>query len=205
MFMLDIETTGIDPETEDLLQIALIEMVPTGTGFYHPGKQFNLFQGTKRYPESEFANTHMAGLYATCRETPVKSSAEIRAQILDFYSLCDPETPPEQTRICGWNASSFDLPFLVKKRCLRPPGYEQVDGKDVEVGDYSYRIYEMGGAVAIAVDVLRIPAEDRKAFLDRALQSDPVDISLPPGGEHNAVFDCYRQIKMVNGLIALLR
>src|SRR5690606_39907279 len=94
-------------------------------------------------------------------------------------------------------------PFLVAKGCLHPSKYETgPDGKDVRVGDFHYRIYELGGAVSLAQNVLGY--SDRQALTEAAREAYP-ELELPEGKEHDAIYDCYRQLRMLNGLIRMTR
>ena len=201
--MIDIESTGIDPKVEDLLQVALLE-IDFVDGYWHPGRSFNLFVHTDRKPTTEFALEHQQGLYDECSRAMKRSMPEIREAVLEFFALCG-LTPPKDVFFAGWNASNFDVPFLVEKRVLRPPTYETVNGKDVMVGDFHYRVYELGGAVGLVQDVLQETLEEgRKKMTERALDAAPGP-ELGNGIQHDALYDCYRQTRILNGLIALVR
>lgn len=200
-FMLDIETTGIDPTKEDLLQIGML-VLDFKDGFWHPGAAFRLDQGTRRQPESEFAKKHMVELYESCNRLDVLPAETLRKEVTDFFRQHG-GTGSKDTFLVGWNASNFDVPFLVHKGALVPNTYETgPDGKDVMVGDFHYQIYEIGGALSLAMDVLN--RTDRKALVEEALTAYP-EIQMPEGKQHDALYDCYRQARILNGLIRLTR
>lgn len=198
-FMIDIETTGVDPKKDDLLQIGLLEATFGTDGFWHPGRKLELLQHTDRKPESEFAKEHMAELYEVCNRAPLWKPEDLRWMILKFFKDCGAEPP--MVFLMGWNASGFDIPFLISKGILVPSNYEQVDGKEVMRGDFHYRVYELAGAIALICDAKSL--ERKKVISEAEAFSDK--IQLPHGKEHDAVFDCFKQLKILNGLIALAR
>lgn len=198
-FMIDIETTGIDPEKEDLLQIGVLELDFTN-GFWIPGRSIEILQHSRAQPMSEFAKKHMASLYARCNEAPWLSPGTIRLSLISFFESCG-ITPPG-IYMMGWNASNFDLPFLFHHKCLIPSYYAQdASGKDIQMGDTHYRVYEIGGAVSLAQNALGY--EERKGVIEDAKLEYELD--LPVGKEHDAIWDCYNQTKLLNGLIRLVQ
>lgn len=201
-FMIDIETTGIDPKTEDLLQIGVLEL-DFVHGFWRPGRNLEINIHTDREPASEFAKQHMAALYKKCNESGwIAPPDYIRQTLLRFFTLCGAESP--NVYVMGWNASNFDIPFLCHKGVLVPTKYVTgPDGKDTMVGDFHYRIYELGGAISLAADVLGVPDKERSELCKQAEAAGDM-IQLPEGKEHDALFDCYKQAKILNGLIALI-
>lgn len=199
-FMIDIETTGIDPTREDLLQVGILEL-DYAEGFWRPRRSIEFEQHTGRKPESAFAKAHMTALYEKCNRAPYASPENLRKAILAFFRACGAESP--NVYLMGWNASNFDIPFLVHHRLLVPSSYQMgPDGKDVMVGDFHYRIYELGGSVSLAQNVLGY--EDRNKPLEDAKAAYP-EIELPEGKQHDALYDCYAQTQLLNGLIRLVR
>ena len=134
-FHLDIETTGIDPNKEDLLQIGVVH-VRLKDGFWQIGNRFVIHQGTDRRPESEFAKKHMVAMYDACNKLGKLSPETIRAELNGFFRSCG-STGVQDTFLMGWNASNFDIPFLVNKGILVQNTYAPgPDGKDIMVGDF---------------------------------------------------------------------
>lgn len=199
-FMVDIETTGVDLAKDEILQVAFLELNFDGK-FWVPGKSLNLFQHTEREPESEFAKTHMAKLYAFCKTVEAPPVEAQREQILKFFRECGAE-PPMGVFLAGHNAPTFDIPFLVRDGFIQPNHYVTLDGKDVMVGDFHYRKFDLNSAIEFVVDST---GGDRKTILELAsnLKVGPqFDI---PGDAHDALADCYSQTKLWNGLLALSR
>lgn len=197
--MIDIEATGIDHAKEDLLSIGLLEADWDGKRWL-AGASKEWFVHTDREPESQFAKEQMAELYAKCRAAPVLTTERLRWEVLEFLRSHG-TTGATDTYFMGWNASNFDLPFLVAKGILVPSSYATVDGKDQQVGDYHYRVYEMGGAISLAQNVKE---EEREKLIERAREALPV-LDSPAGKKHDALHDCYTQLHLLNGLIQICR
>jgi hypothetical protein len=209
-FMIDIEATGLGWE-ESLLQVAILECrfgyespgmeQNYGDRLWWPGRSLNLFQRYEGEPKSEFARTQMEHVYSKCKMTPEFGNDQLRHLILSFLKECGAETRDDVV-FMGWNASDFDIPFLCRKGILDRPGYKQVEGKDVATGDYNYRIYGLSGAVYMASDVLNM---EREALLKRADDPQTNGFTMPPGRAHDALYDCYAQLRTLNGLLQLLK
>jgi hypothetical protein len=200
-FHIDIETTGIDPHTEELMQIGVLE-VDFVEGFWRPNRSLEIIQRTKRKPESDFAREHMHELYRRCNEAPYHKPQDIRSTLLEFFAVCGALSP--NVYLMGWNASNFDVPFLVHNGCLRPTRYEKGgDGKDILVGDFHYRIYEIAGAIGLVQNVLKLERKEAIGAAERMLPP----FALPSGlaaKDHDALYDCYKQTHLLNGLIAMM-
>lgn len=190
--MIDIETTGVDPRKEEVLQIALIEMNFLG-GFWEKGKTFNFFQHTDRKPTSKFALDHMKEIYDKCSKSPKVPAADVRQKMLAFFSECGSDAP--NIFFAGWNAGIFDVPFLEHHGYLVPAKYEN----DKLVGDCHYRIYEISGALNLVANVKG--NNEINTILREAQKMSP----KLEGSRHDALFDCERQMHIMNALIKMLR
>jgi uncharacterized protein YprB with RNaseH-like and TPR domain len=193
LFMLDIETTGVDPLQEEVLQIAMLEMNFDGE-FWQKGKTFNFFQNTLREPTTKFAKDHMQEIYAKCRMAPLVKPEEVRQKIISFCRECGAEPP--NIFFCGWNAGIFDLPFLSHHGYIQPAKYIN----DKLVGDCHYRIYELSGALQLLANI-------RGSNEVNPLIKESHKLVPPPkeGARHDALFDCERQLTILNGLIKMGR
>ncbi len=210
-FMIDIETTGVNQETDEILEIGIVEIenvsMTNGAYWYLTGRQFHKVLHSNRQPESEFAKKHMTALYELCNDTPESENYEkARREIFQFIHPNDWNDEfkehSEPKLFMGWNASNFDMPFMFNKGLLRPSYYTQVNGKETLCGDVHYRIYEQTGSVQLLSDVTGL---DRKTIEVLAMDLNPTNIKLPEGKEHDALYDCYKQIIMQNGLIKIGR
>lgn len=204
-YMLDIETTGVDKDNDEILQVACISL-DFIAGFWRARDIYKKKLHSKRQPESEFAKKHMSKLYAECNEIPETENLYLLSVGLrrfihrGTYAWNEAPTPKF---FMGWNASNFDLEFLFRKKVLTPSFYHLKDGKEVLGGDAHYRVYEQTGAIQLLSDSTGL---SRKVLLDLALEMVPEEVRLPVESmSHDAEDDCKYQINMMNGLIALAR
>lgn len=204
LFMIDIESTGVDQENDDIIEIGIVKMIKSQCGFYVASQLGNYHRilHTNKKPVSKFAIEHMKDLYEKANNACQASASEVRDDIVSWLKL-NGATGAKDVMFCGWNSSTFDTPFMVKKGYLIPSGY---DADDNQIGDFHYRPYEISGAIELAGDVL---GYSRKTVLSMAKDSsDSMDHRfrmLPDGKSHDAIYDCYDQIKMLNGLIKITR
>lgn len=204
IFMVDIETTGVDFIRDDILQIAILALEQNKNGYWEPDALFEKHLKTDKLPKDPFALTYMGPLYAKSREIPdFEFPHAVRGEIKGWLAQ---QGAFNMAIPCGHNAAAFDLPFLFGKGYAKPPAY---DSNNVPSGDFHYRVYELNGSINILSDILRV---DRKVVLQTALERGEHSPYLPkmpellPGRrEHDAVFDCYKQTKILNGLICLGR
>lgn len=199
--MIDIEATGIDPAREELLSVGILEVEWNGN-FWVAGRGREWIVRYEGEPQSEFAKEHMVELFRKCNDAPLLTTERLRWEVLEFLRSCGPKGC-DDTYFMGWNCSNFDLPFLIAKGVLQAGRYETIDGKDKMVGDFHYRIYEMGGAVSLTQNVKSY--KDRGKLLADARDMDVEPKAFPPGKQHDALYDCYTQLKTLNGLIKIAR
>lgn len=195
-FMIDIETMGVDFKADDIIQIGILEVTKNADGYHVPGRSFMRTLHTEQKPKNDWIATNHKDLLPICYKTEYASPVEIRAHILSFFQKCGVNT---RAQLMGLNAATFDIPYLVEKKYLVPPGS---DDAAIANGDYHYRIYELRGAISVASDVLKL---DDKNLLRSATNYAPNLFELPAGKKHEALYDCYKQLQTLNGLIYLLR
>ncbi len=206
-FMVDIETTGVERGKDKILQVGLVEIKFDGAFWIPTGREFERTLHYAGQPENEFAKKHMTALYKKCNETPTSETAEkIGKELRQFIHPFGCEYGPdfvEPKFFIGWNASNFDMPFLFDAGMLTPSYYKAVEGgKERLCGDAHYRIYEQTGSVQAICDITGL---DRKTIETLAMDLNPTGTQLPKGKEHDALYDCYKQIIMQNGLIKIGR
>lgn len=179
--MLDIETTGIDFNKNQVLQICFLELFKNKSNQYVPGRMFNRLLNYDGYSAEEWARKNNADLLDKCSKVPYQAPVVVKCEILNFFNQCN-KGSDEKPGIMGLNVGSFDLPFLKHHGFLGPE-------------DYHYRVYELRGAYNLATDVLGPAAlkdiGNACAWLD-----------LPVGKAHDGMWDCYNQLKTLNGIIA---
>jgi oligoribonuclease (3'-5' exoribonuclease) len=181
-FMLDIETMGIDPVADDVLEIAILE-VDLVEGIYKPGRAYQRTLHSSQKTQNEWILNHHKELMKRCMKVPFTTPDKVRAEILSFFKKCVQEGPAV---LIGLNLGSLDIPFLLAKGFLQK-------------GDYSYRVYEMTGAIALIQDAL-----DMKR--DQVFKTaNELGGSEPDGKKHEAIYDCYSQLRTLNGLLSMVR
>lgn len=189
-FMIDTETTGLDPQKDDVIQIGLVEMRWDGN-FWKIGetiKEFLLY--TDREPADDFAKKFMGPLYERCRRRGVSyKPEELRDRILQVFKKRG------IYHLAGKNLGNFDLRFLEAKGYLLE-------------GDYHYRLYDLTGAMALVSDVLNLEENDDR-LRGLTLEAYARDVVAAPLQEehkaHDAISDSIAQIQTLNGLIEMLR
>lgn len=200
--MVDIETTGTDQKTCEILQLGFLELNPTTIigrkVYWKPGKSLEITQHSDAQPTSKFALEHQVELYKVCNDSPPKPVELCRGLILKFFSECEVQIPDEVFLI-GKNLSGFDVPLLVRDGYLKPPVTRPED--NTLEGDYHYRLKEMSGFIFGAQCLLGV--EDHYELLKTAYDMYP-EIYMSEGGEHFALHDCYHQARELNGLIRML-
>lgn len=225
-FMIDIETTGVVRGKDKVLQVALVEIDFDGCYWIPTGRNFERTLHYPGQPESEVAKEHMAALYKKCNEAPESLDTKVVGfEVRDFIHTMykkegkilrsqDKSIPDQVIKVdvpyidttpkffMGWNASNFDMPFMFDSGMLTPSSYAMVNGKETLVGDAHYRIYEQTGALQCVSDQTGL---SRDLVQKIAAELNPTEIKLPEGKEHDALYDCYKQIIMMNGLISLGR
>jgi hypothetical protein len=184
-YMIDIETSSIKPDEGEILQIGVLELLLDKSGYYTPARSMEkTLHFDQIVTDPWILNTHKE-LLPKCKDTPFQSAPEVRAELLAFFQRCNGNDP---VFLMGLNASAFDIPWLHAKGYLKP-------------GDTHYRTYELSGAYALTQTVMNY---DRKTFFKSAENSCEW-VTMPQGQEHTALFDCYKQLKTLNGCIKILR
>lgn len=208
LYMVDIETTGVRRGKKDkILQIGALEIMKSAAGFWFPVREFEEILHYPGQPETEFAKNHMAALYERCNKAPVGFDEYfVGCEFRDWLHEKEirKEIPKTVKQFMGWNASNFDLEFLFDFEILERSHYvlNPETGKEELKGDAHYRVYEQTGAIELLKDVTGF---SRELVLKMAEEVNPVPVELPKGKEHDALYDCFKQVNMMNGLIALGR
>jgi len=196
-FMLDIETMGTDKTSDDIIEIGILELNRDKHGFYQPGRTFSKVLCTDQKPKNDWIATTHKDLLRLAGTGKSPAPGLVRSHILEFFNECG---VTELAQIMGMNVAGFDLPFMVQKGYLVPPQNGGVN--NVTAGDYHYRVYELKGAFNVAQDVFGV---DSKELFKRAERASPTTYLPANGRPHTALYDCYKQLNTLNGVIALLR
>lgn len=196
-FVTDCETTGTDPESDDVLQIAFLEVEFDGE-YWVPGKEFEEFIHTKKEPDYDWAKENLSDVYKKAQTSKKTKYGEVHRDIIEFFKKCGASLP---VNLIGYNITVFDLNFYESKGLLKKLSRDKED-KEKKVGDYHYRVYEMAGVIEFAENFF---LENRNEIVKRAINIDKT-IVLPSGrNSHDALYDCYQNIKVLNGIIKMFR
>lgn len=200
--MVDIETTGNDIDTVEILNIAMVSCSMSEDGYWIPGAAANIFIHTDINPSTNFAKEKQGELYRICRETPVFTKEYLKEIVQKFLRHHDPNSLGPH-HFMGWNAAGFDMPLLVKYGLLTAPKYISQGTEDVLVGDFHYRILDVQSIYNFLKNIWAMP----EGKFDELLESfeDVPKVQSDPAQKHFALNDCYRQIDTLNRLIRLMR
>lgn len=195
----DIECEDTIVGESDILQIAFLELVRNDGGYWIPGKHFNKLIHTGKKPKTQFAKEHLHELFEKCREAPQQTVEEVRQEILAYFRSCGAGSP--YVYLTGWNITMLDIPMLTHYGYLKPFYRQTINGVDVAHGDFHYRVDEIAGRISQMMDILNM--RDRNELIELADHNCPFPIVLPEGTAHDALYDCYKQTRVMNGLIRL--
>lgn len=194
-FLVDIETTGTvcysedNSKADDILEVALLEITFNGNCWI-PQYSYSRILHSSREPANKFAMEHMQELYKLSNQAEKISPQAVRQEILSFFRSCG-ASDPRNIILIGRQAGSFDCKFLER------------DGILSRSGDYNYRTYEQGGSLYFVQKLIGM--EDRNALI-RFAQS--IDKTIEPPKDlkpHRALYDCFIQAKIENGLMEIIR
>lgn len=191
-FMIDIETTGVSFEKDEILQLAVLEVdYDAKRRQWVPGRSLEMFFGIDHGPLTDFAKENQAALYAQCQTGPVHTRAAARPELLSFFKSCGAEG--RAVFLMGLNAAGFDVQMCHAKGVLVPPGYG-LDGS--LVGDHHYRVYEITGALEFAADAMGI----ERSVIHHLTPT----LVLPGRTAHDALYDCYQQLNLLNTALQMV-
>lgn len=197
--MLDIETTGTDTGSCKLLQIAMLP-IEFKDGYFHPYfpkiasleiDNFNVnkngFVFTQAYkgPISEWGQKYQFDLYQKCASVQEVRPLSVRAEMLSYIKTIGCPTP---FTAAGKNLGVFDMPILQRLQYLTR-------------SDFHYRLEDMSGCFKLAQ---RVTGKTKEELEKIAREVCPVTHTVP-GGAHEALYDCYDQTNVYNGLIKFMR
>lgn len=222
-FMVDIETTGVSKETDDILELAVLELQwpREHSLFWVPASFYQTYIYTDRQPENAFARREMQELYDHCNSLdPSLNYGSCREGLISYFDGIGVKRP-FGVQFMGNAAANFDVPFMIEKDVIKGCYYEQ-DPKDPTKehprGDCHYRVHDQQGGIDLATKVTGIQCRSELSTLCRKYGRQVIDCaefekdalnqcygSTLKAKAHRALFDCFDQMHMENGLIQFLR
>lgn len=204
LVMTDLETTGTNPLTTEILEIGAVE-VELHNGVMTPKKDFHAYiqTDTKANPENPFVMKFQKHLYEKCNSLPKTENLEKAKQgFSNFLKECFPNQNPKDLnslpQFCGQNFSIFDSQYLLNYGFLQPSKHNE---KNEITATYNYRSLELQSFSIVLAQALGYKSATE--FMTYASSLDTV-VTLPEGNAHTAIYDCYQQIKSFNGVMKIL-
>lgn len=197
-YMIDIETNGSDIDTVDILEVGIVEMELINKRYVPTGRDFHFVMHYPHKPNDSFAIKFMSDLYKRCNETdPSQNYDKLREDVKKY--LHRENNDPKL--FVGVNISSFDLPILNRLGILEKATHVDVEGGQMLIGDYHYKVLDVRSLTIAIKEVMGI--EKNKDFYK--LINDIITTPLNTEGVvHTAIFDCYNQIDEINACYELI-
>lgn len=196
-FMLDIETTGLDIVRDQVLEIGIVHVVKKDR-FWMPKEELCLTIYSDQVPQTDFARKYQEKLYKKANRSKLKKPGTIREKILEFFKKNSKKD--QLPVIMGKNAGGFDIPFLVQNGYLVKEKKYYGKKKDVlyTKSDISHRVYDISSLIYYIQDMNK--GISRKEVIELAIRRYPLPKKIEKM-EHNAIYDCYEQLSILNGLL----
>jgi len=182
LIMLDLEMTGVIPERDDILQIAMCKLElqsadPRDYGYIIVGDPLEIFIHSDKQPSNEFHEKYLKDIFAKSNEskvTPEDAKKLIHEWLGDLKGVVTP---------CG-DAVHCDMGFLYAKGCI-----DRGDiGDDGAIpGTFHYEIFDLNSLKSVA----------------RQLNGEKEKLKLEDG-IHNAMVDCRNQTTELNWMLKVL-
>lgn len=197
--MIDIETTGTDVDKCSLLQIGILPL-EYKDGYFYPYtpkiasleiENFNItekgFVFTQAYkgPISEWGQKYQFDLYQKCASVQEVRPLSVRAEMLSYMKVIGSPLP---FIAAGKNLGIFDMPILQRLQYFTR-------------SDFHYRLEDMSGCFKLAQ---RVTGKTKEELEKIAREVCPVP-HVVAGAAHDALYDCYDQTNIYNGLIKYMR
>lgn len=200
IFMLDIETTGVDKEKDDIIEIGIVHAKRMEFGqFFIPQRMYCRTLPTDKEP-SEWAKGYpgQVALFKQCQEQFLRGERNdapalsfLREELQEFFKLSGVKSP----MLSGLNIVGFDIAFLKRDGILKD-------------GDHNYRSWCLTPLIETICHVNGVDSQISKerdkvtAYLESVT---PVEIFIPgsESGEHTALYDCQKELRVLNSMIAM--
>lgn len=180
LVMLDCEMTGVVPERDALLQVAMLKLKWAGNKYAAYDEPLVAYLHYEGQPETEFHKKYLSHIFKKCNAsdlTPEKLKAQIHQWLGDLKGTVTPVGDCVPT----------DVSFLYAKGCADRPDISK-DGKQIP-GTFYYEFFDMNAAKALARqkvgEKFKVPGMDEENI-------------------HDALVDCKNQLLELNKFIEVL-
>lgn len=189
LFIMDLESTGIG-FSDAVLELAFLHLKFDGN-FYRPGMYYRRVFHYSFPPESLFSKTHHASLHDECRYADTAIPSEVQGSIIEYFKSCD-STDYRQRIIVG-SRLSFKLEMLEKCRYLEKPQLMEFESGPKQTGDY-FGIIDLYGVGHFVSEMF----EEHRSALQKRMDALNLEMPLPSGHRHRALYDCYVYLNRMN-------
>ena len=178
LVMIDLEMTGVVPERDDILQIAMLKLRLDDNSYAVVGEPLEIFLHSGRNPENAFQREFLVDIFKACNQSST-TIQEARDQIAEWlaqdeYTVSTPVG----------DAIHQDMAFLYNKGLIDRG--DIVDDKPV-AGTFHYEMFDL--------NVLKLVSR-QKTGVKESLELDK--------GIHNAMVDCKNQLVELNHYLQVL-
>lgn len=200
IFMIDIETTGVDKEKDDIIEIGIVHAKRMEFGlFFVPKRVYHRTLPTDKEP-SEWAKGYpgQVTIFKQCQEKFLRGERNdatsmrfLREELQAFFERSGVKSP----MLSGLNIVGFDIAFLKRDGILKD-------------GDHNYRSWCLTPLIETICHVNGVDSQaskEREKVTEHLEKATPFDLYVPgsEGGEHTAIYDCQKELRVLNSIIAM--
>lgn len=174
LVMVDCEFSGLDPKKDDLLQVAMVKLQLVGDQYEALDEPLNVFLKSNLRPTRPFHHEFLTHVFDACNESEI-TCVDLKEIIHDWMGSDWVGVTP-----CG-ECVPCDIEFLYVKDCLDRPGFDE-DDQPLK-GTFHYEYFDLNAPKLIA----------RHRYGEKLKPSN-----LDEDNIHDALVDCYNQLKELN-------
>lgn len=182
LVMVDAEFSGLDPQKDELLQVAMLKMELVGDQYEAVEEPLNVFLKSDLRPFRKFHHDFLTHIFDACNSSEI-TTFDLKEIIHQWMG-----TEWKSLTPCG-ECVPCDIEFLYAKGCLDRPGYDE--NEQPIKGTFHYEYFDLNALKLVA----------RHKFGEK-LKPDNLDEE----NIHDALVDCQNQLKELNfWLVKLLK
>ena len=177
LIMIDCEMTGVVPERDHLLQVAMLKLELKNNQYVEIGEPLVEYLGYPGKPMNEFQKQYLMQIIDKCNQSRLKP-CDLKNKISKWLGSDAGKVMP-----CG-DCIPTDIAFLYSKGCIERP---DICDKGSIPGTFHYEFFDLNAIKAIA---RQKTGAKEKLELDENI--------------HDALVDCRNQTKELNHFLAIL-